>query len=296
MKKRIFFILLLSCFSPIIFAQNFSVSTDTLIYKEVDGVRLKMVVYKPQISTLVKVPAIVFYFGGGWVSGNPGHFEMQARYLASRGMIAVCPDYRTKSKNNTSPFECVKDAKSAFRYLKTNGSEMGIDTSRIVAAGGSAGGHLAASLATLKNVNEDSDDLSVLTIPFALVLFNPVIDTSDKGYGAEKLKGHEFELSPVHHVYAGVPRTIIFHGKNDTTVPYENVVRFKHLMHQEGNECILKGFKRQKHGFFNFSRNQKCFKKTLKLTEKFLDDLDLLKGESWLNQYYKELKKSKSIS
>mgnify|MGYP002795224767 FL=1 len=122
----------------------------------------------------------MFFFGGGWVGGDPSQFELQAEYLATRGIIAFCPDYRTRSRHSTSPFESVMDAKSAMRYLKLHGAELGIDTSKIVASGGSAGGHLAASTAVIKNINESTDNLSISSVPFALVLFNPVLDTGTK--------------------------------------------------------------------------------------------------------------------
>lgn len=270
-------------------AQVYEVEKSSVVYKEVDGYSLEMVIYKPKTNAKVKLPAIVFYFGGGWVNGNPDHFQLQAEYFASRGIIAICPDYRTKTKHNTTPFESVKDAKSAMRYLKINSTKIGIDSSKIVASGGSAGGHLAACTALIDNINEESDNLAVSTEPFALVLFNPVVDTGKKGYGQEKLEGREFEISPVHHIRSGVPPTLIMHGKDDTTVPYENVVRFKQIMKQAGNECTLVGYKKQSHGFFNFNKKPKYFKKTLQKTEAFLETFNLLKGQSWLNKYYKGL-------
>lgn len=270
-------------------AQHFDVEKSELIYKEIDGHQLKMVVYRPTQLNELKLPALVLFFGGGWVSGDPSHFEMQARYFASRGMVAVCPDYRTKNRHSTTPFESVKDARSAMRYIKLRGEDLGIDTSRIVAGGGSAGGHLAACTAVIDNVNEATDDLSVSPVPDALILFNPVVDTGKKGYGQEKMDGREFSISPVHNVSAGVPPTLIMHGKADTTVPYENVVRFKEIMKQEGNQCILKGYAKQSHGFFNYSRSPKNFEKTLKRAEKFLENLDYLKGTSWLKEYCSQL-------
>ena len=273
-----------------IYAQHFEVNRSSFVYKNIDDISLEMVVYKPEMSADVQLPAIVFFFGGGWVSGAPSHFELQAEYLASRGMIVFCPDYRTNKKNNTTPFESVKDAKSAMRYLKKNGVEMGVDTSKIVAAGGSAGGHLAACTAIIDGVNEETDDITISPKPCALVLFNPVVDTGKKGYGQEKFGGREFEASPVHHIKPGVPPTLIMHGKEDTTVPYENVVRFKQLMNQEGNECILVGYKKQVHGFFNYSKKPKYFRKTLGRAESFLEESGFLRGKSWLRKYYKGLK------
>jgi len=272
-----------------LYSQSYKVETSSFIYKNIDGVALEMVMYKPQVLTKLKLPAIVFFFGGGWESGNPSQFKLQAEYLATRGIVAFCPDYRTKSRNSTTPFESVMDAKSAIRYLKTHGDELGIDINKIVASGGSAGGHLAVCTAVIKNINEATDDLSVSSVPMALVLFNPVVDTGKKGYGQEKLAGREFELSPVHHITANVPPTLIMHGKADKTVPYENVHRFDYLMKQQGNKCTLVGYKKQGHGFFNYDKSPKYFKKTLYKMESFLEENGLLRGESWVSRYCKEL-------
>lgn len=289
--RQIGVFLILLIFSGAVFAQNYTFAKSSFVYKTIDGKDLEMVMYKPEISEGIKLPALVFFFGGGWVSGDPSHFELQSEYFASRGIVVFCPDYRTKSRFGTTPFESVKDAKSAIRYLKTNGAKLGIDPDKIVASGGSAGGHLAACTAVIKNINEESDDLTVSSVPLALILFNPVVDTGKRGYGQEKLDGREFEVSPVHHITQGVPETLVMHGKSDTTVPFENVVRFKQLMKQSGNKCILVAYKHQKHGFFNYSKKPRYFKKTLKKTESFLDERNLLRGESWVNKYYRELDK-----
>ncbi len=290
MNKIIYILLLFVVFQAAeLRAQHFDVQPDTFIYKEVDGHELEMIVYKPQLNSNLNLPAIVFFFGGGWVGGSPGHFRLQAEYLASRGMVAVCPDYRTKSRHGTSPFESVKDARSAMRYLKIKGAEMGIDTSKIVASGGSAGGHLAACTAIIDGINDPADNLSVSPVPMALVLFNPVVDTGKRGYGQEKVKGREFEISPVHHITSGVPPTLIMHGKEDATVPYENVERFEHAMIQHENECTLIGYKNKGHGFFNYNKSPKYFQKTLKQTESFLEERNLLMGKSWLRKYIKQL-------
>ncbi|MBT3383386.1 MAG: alpha/beta hydrolase [Prolixibacteraceae bacterium] len=290
--KPVFYILSIFLFLTVtgVQSQNYEYEKSTLTYKEIDGHLLEMIIYKPKMPTGIKLPAIVFFFGGGWVGGTTSHFELQAKYFATRGIVAICPDYRTYKSHKTTPFESVKDARSSMRYLKKYGSDLGIDTNKIVASGGSAGGHLAASTAIIDDINEESDDLLLSPKPFALALFNPVVDTGKKGYGKEKMNGREFEISPVHQITSELPPTIILHGKNDKTVPYENVVRFKHLMKQEGNKCILVGYKKQEHGFFNYNKKPKYFKKTLLKTESFLEDYNLLKGESWVKKYYKELK------
>ena len=117
-----------------------------MIYKTVGDQRLKMLVDKPadwQASD--KRPAIVFFFGGGWVGGNVGQFQRHCTYLASRGMVGIRVDYRVMPKGDSGPpVMCVADAKSAMRYVRSHAGELGVDPERIAVGGGSAGGHLAA--------------------------------------------------------------------------------------------------------------------------------------------------------
>lgn len=127
-----------------------------------------------------KRTAIVFFFGGGWTGGTVKQFEPQAKHFAGKGVVAICADYRVKTRHNTTPFEAIADGKAAIGYVRAHARELGIDGRRIVAAGGSAGGHVAASAALLA-----PEDHRIA----ALVLFNPVVDTTSAGYGAEKVGG-----------------------------------------------------------------------------------------------------------
>jgi acetyl esterase/lipase len=86
------------------------------------------------------------------------------------------------ARDGTTVFDCVRDARSAVRWIRQNADALGIDPSRIVAMGGSAGGHLAVSTAQFDRVNEDSDPADVAARPAALILMYPVIDTSADGY------------------------------------------------------------------------------------------------------------------
>ncbi|MGB2011452.1 MAG: alpha/beta hydrolase, partial [Akkermansiaceae bacterium] len=95
-----------------------------------------------------KRPAIVFFFGGGWVGGKPSQFYVQAAYLASRGMVAISASYRTKKSHKVEPSGCVEDGKSAIRYIRKHAAELGIDPDQLAVGGGSAGGHVAAATAT----------------------------------------------------------------------------------------------------------------------------------------------------
>ncbi len=248
-----------------------------IVYKQVEGDDLELHVFHPpgwQASD--SRPAIVFFFGGGWVGGAPSQFYPHAKHFAEQGMLAISAEYRTKKSHGTDPFACIADGKSAMRWVRAHAATLGVDPDRIVAAGGSAGGHVAASTALLEGLDDPADDLSVSAMPQALVLFNPVIDTTEKGYGAEKVTGRETEASPVHHVRPGMPPTIIFHGTADTTVPFENVQRFQKLMREAGNRCELVPYEGKAHGFFNYTRDPEIYDDTIAKADSFLQDLGLL--------------------
>ena len=165
--------------------------TRTVLYKTVGDVKLSLHVFEPEgHKPSDKRPAIVFFFGGGWVGGSPGQFYPHCHYLASRGMWAAAAEYRVKNQHGTTPVECVKDGKSAVRYIRVHANELGVDPEKLAAGGGSAGGHVAAATATVTAFDEEGKDASVSAVPQALVLFNPVYDNGPDGYGHDRVKDY----------------------------------------------------------------------------------------------------------
>lgn len=256
----------------------------TEIYKRVGETNLVVHIFEPAGASQTNRAAIVFFFGGGWTGGSPGQFEAQCRHFASRGMVAMTADYRVLSRHGVKPVTCVADAKSCVRWIRRNAARLGIDPKRIVAAGGSAGGHLAAATATLPAFDEPGEDKAVSSVPNALILFNPALvlapmDGLDlEGFGTrvgkDRLGAEPSELSPAHHVKAGAPPTIIFHGKADPTVPYRTAEAFTAAMKNAGNRCELVGYEGQAHGFFNFGRGDgRYYRETLDAADKFLVSL-----------------------
>jgi len=247
-----------------------------ILYKQIADTKLYMEIYNPEsMDVEKKYPLIVFYFGGGWNSGSISQFETHAKYFSQRGMICVLVDYRVKERQQTTPFESLKDAKSSIRFLREQADKFHIDTSKIVAAGGSAGGHLAAATALIDDYNESSDNLSISCIPNALVLFNPVIDNGPGGYGYNKIGEAYKNFSPLHNIKVGMPPTIIFLGTNDQLIPVETAKYFQKAMEKVKSQCILKLYEGQGHGFFNY-KNFENYKKTVFETDEFLQSMGYL--------------------
>lgn len=116
-----------------------------LTYSTIGDIALKLDLYKPKNSDEL-LPAVVCIHGGGWSKGSRKGFGKIAKALANNGFVAVTIDYRL---SGVAPFPAqIQDCKAAVRWLRLNAEKYGIDTSRIGAIGHSAGGHLAALLAS----------------------------------------------------------------------------------------------------------------------------------------------------
>lgn len=259
------------------------------VYLATETVELKAWIFEPPGHSAGDArPAIVFFFGGGWNGGTPGQFRPQAMHLAERGMVAIAVDYRVKSRNGTLANVAVSDAKAAIRWVRMHADRLGVDPNRIAASGGSAGGHLAAATATLPGHDETGTGSDVSSAPNALVLFNPVLITAPfpdlPGQDLEKFRKLEPRLgadpqsmSPYHHVRAGLPPTIIFHGEEDKTVPYRTAELFTDAMNSAGNTCVLVGYPEEGHGFFNAHRaDNSSYRDTTARMDEFLKTLGWL--------------------
>lgn len=261
-------------------SSGFGQQSKHILYKQIDTIQLYMDVYSPvNMDTSISLPAMVFFFGGGWNSGTTEQFEPHAKYFANRGMVCFLADYRVNKRHGTSPFESLEDARSAIRYIRRNASMFHVDTSRIVAAGGSAGGHLAAAAAMTTGFNEENDEAAVSSVPDALVLFNPVIDNGPGGYGYDRIGESYKDFSPLHNIRSGAPPVIFFLGTEDRLIPVETARYFKTVMEKVGSRCDLFLFEGEGHGFFNLKRSVQNYTKTVYEADRFLISLGYLGGE-----------------
>ena len=254
--------------------------TKSIVYKKVGGVRLKLQVFEPEgHKPTDKRPAIVFFFGGGWTGGLPSQFYPHCQHLAKQGMVAMSAEYRVKSRHKTTPYECVKDGKSAVRYIRSHAAELGIDPNRVAAGGGSAGGHVAAATGTVPGLNEKGEDTKVSCVPNALVLFNPVYDNGPDGWGHAKVKDRYKEISPMHNISKKMPPAIVFLGTKDKLIPVATAEKFRDAMKAAGVKSELRLFRGKGHGFFNQGRGgDVAYKETLKEMDKFLKDTGIVKA------------------
>ncbi|UCS95727.1 alpha/beta hydrolase [Echinicola marina] len=254
-------------------------SQETHLYKTADSSNLYLEVYNPpDLNASQTAPAMLFFFGGGWVGGNKNQFQHHAQYFSQRGLVCFLVDYRVKNIHGTSPFESLMDAKSAIRYIRKNAKKFNIDPNRIIAAGGSAGGHLAAATAIIPGFNDPNDDAKTSCVPDALILFNPVIDNGPGGYGYDRIGDDYKDFSPLHNLKKSLPPTIFFLGTKDKLIPVETAKYYQRVSEKLGGLCPLFLYEDEEHGFFNYSHFEH-YKDTIIKTDQFLQSLGYLNPE-----------------
>jgi acetyl esterase/lipase len=251
-------------------------NTKSFTYAKTKQADLEIVVhFPPGWKETDKRPGIVFFFGGGWENGTLQAFAPQARYLAGRGMVTARADYRVKSRHGVTPRECVEDARNALRWFRENAARLGVDPDRIVASGGSAGGHIAACTTLMPPDDPRGQDAKVSCRANALILFNPVLR-----FGPQLLKKIDGDeevgkaISPILHLAKDSPPTLLFFGTEDWLFRQgeEFVKRSKEL----GHRGELFTAEKQPHGFFQRSPWRE---KTLHRADEFLISLGYLQGK-----------------
>jgi acetyl esterase len=220
-----------------------------------------------------KVPGIIMFHGGGWKKGNRSQFRSLCHYFAGRGLVAATAHYRystsqPKGAEGNPKRICITDAKSAIRWFKQNADEFGIDPERIIAGGGSAGGHICL-LATLNpGLNDPADPKDIDTSVVAYLLFNPALHAGDKV---------DSEVSAKEHLKADTAPMVAFWGTDDKWLRAWNQAHEK--MEDLGIKVEWWSAPGQGHAFFN-----KEPWKTLTIAEadRFLVQQGLLEGEPTL--------------
>jgi len=117
------------------------------------------------VSDSQRLPALVFFHGGGWVIGDLETHDVVCRQVtAEAGVSVIAVDYRVAPEHKFPA--AVDDAWAATRWIVAHAGELGIDAARIAVGGDSAGGNLAAVVALLaRDAGAPRIGLQILTYP-----------------------------------------------------------------------------------------------------------------------------------
>lgn len=175
------------------------------------GTRVEAIHYREKLRLLTVKPegwkagdkrmAILWIHGGGWTAGAPDRFVPHAAYYARKGAVGFSVEYRL-AKPPLAIEDAVDDVRAAVRYVRDHASDLGVDASRIVVAGDSAGGHLALMTAVER--------------PAAIIDCNGIPDVTNPKWSARARDARA--VSPLFQIGPAHPPVLILHGMADTVV------------------------------------------------------------------------------
>lgn len=192
-------------------------------------------------------PVLFFIHGGAWRIGSKGTFAEPAKRLAERGVVVVCPNYRFSPKVQHPAH--VEDVAKAFAWTVDHAAEYGGDAKKVVIGGHSAGGHLAALLATnetyLKAEKRSAADVrgvvgvsGVYQIDHRVKLFHPIFSDDEKTCET---------ASPIKHVSADRPPMLLVYADSDFAGLPAGAEAFAKELVKGKNDAVAKEFTGKSH-------------------------------------------------
>jgi acetyl esterase/lipase len=186
--------------------------------------------YLPGVKGAAR-PGVLLIHGGGWRAGNRAQWAELARALASNGYVCASASYRLAPENLFPA--AISDVRLAMSFFKSRAAEFGMDPEKIGAVGSSAGGHLAALLATMGPEDPPGAEgvLQVAdTRPQAVACYNPVLDFMDEprvwphsllflGSLPERDRRLYTQASPALRVTGSEPPFLFLYGTRDELTP-----------------------------------------------------------------------------
>jgi acetyl esterase/lipase len=231
-----------------------------LVYRHAGGRTARLDVYVPAAAPpRGGRPAVLAIHGGGWRGGSKRGYGKTVAALAQHGLVVVAVDYTLSAPGTPSWPANIEDIREAVRWLRRQAARFGVDPDRIAALGASAGGHLAALLATTADGPGDSPGRVQAVIDFygpsdlaALARESTTAATSLALYlgGTPKdVPDRYAAASPVLHVTAAAPPMLLIHGDGDRLVPLDQSRRLAAALEAAGVPHRLIDVPAARHGF-----------------------------------------------
>lgn len=209
--------------------------------------RQKLDVWAPRAASKSPLPVVVFFYGGGWVDGARGDYGFAGAAFASKGFIAVLPDYRLVPQARFPTF--VEDGALAVKWARDHAAQYGGDPKRITLAGHSAGGYIAAMLALdphfLRDAKVDPRTVRAAALLAAPLDFYPF--TEARGRDALGQWPRPAETQPITFARRDAPPLLLAHGTSDTIVMPRNSKALAARLEGLGAQVELKLYRGRDH-------------------------------------------------
>lgn len=202
--------------------------------------RQKLDIWSPRSQTAGPLPVVIFYYGGGWSEGSRGDYGFAGAAYASKGFIAVVPDYRLVPAVRFPGF--VEDGAQTVKWVRENIARYGGDPERISLAGHSAGAYIAAMLALeprfLAAAGVEPNAIRSAALLSGPYDFYPFTEARGRAaFGAWKSPR---DTQPINFARRDAPPIFLGHGTADRVVGAYNSRNLARRLEQAGAPVTLK--------------------------------------------------------
>jgi acetyl esterase/lipase len=186
-------------------------------YKTVDGVALEAHVFAPAAAEGPR-PALIWFHGGSWNGGSWAHCPTVCRVARERDYVVIQIEYRTEDRFASGPLAMIEDARDAVAWVRGHANELAVDRARVVIAGFSSGGSVAALLSTTSAPGDVR----------GAVLMAPCVAPLGDGWFRRMTAGRvsESEITPAANLGAADPAMFVVQGDADEMCPYSDTATF----------------------------------------------------------------------
>lgn len=220
-------------------------------------VRNSLDIYLPERRD-AKTAVILLVHGGSWFEGDKSAFTDLAKYWRDKGYAAATMNYRYTNtpEKNIHPAQ-VNDIAKAIEFIASKAGEWKISSDKFALQGASAGGHLSL-LYTYKYDTGNkvkavismagptdftpTPNVSLLQAQVVQLLIGSSYQSNPSAYA---------EASPITHVKSNSKPTLLFHGKLDAVVPYQQSVDLRNRLAQVGSVHKLVSYEDTGHEVIN---------------------------------------------
>jgi len=236
-----------------------------VIFGSGGGRDLKCDIYTPPAETANGAGVLIIH-GGGWARGDRKQLRGYGILLGRKGYAGVACEYRLSGEAKW-PAQ-LHDVKTALRWMRANAARLGIDPAKIAVEGNSAGGHLSLMLAGTQNMaafeGEGGNAGAGTEVAAAIAFYAPVLLGRTRTEHEVRVEGSDVvgqllgddisearlrEASPVTHVNASNPPTLLFTGNKDHLVPAAASFRMYEALNAAGAPVELHTYNGAPHAF-----------------------------------------------
>jgi len=250
---------------------------ETLCYCRSMGTERLLDIYRPKSNAKEALPTIVWFHGGAWKMGDRKAVERIAAEQLECGFALVSVSY-SLSDVAQWPVQC-HEAKAAIRFLRANAGALGLNPDKLIAAGMSAGAHMACILGVSSDhaqlngqLGEHLEETTEVTGVLALYPptdflsvpkdFDGLLDYYAEDSPVTQLLGESITrapeksdlASPLSRFTGACPPTLFLHGEADPIVPVEQSVILHETLLAAGVDSDLMRLAGYTHGDHRFNR------------------------------------------